>query len=86
MTDHDLPRAFCLVKVGKNAFFSAESGVIQAVGLHFVMCESQTFGRGFLMCWRVRNVYLKYMYMIVRGGRRWALVRCIGVMMMMILG
>lgn len=75
MTDHDLPRAFCLVKVGKNAFFSAESqDGSQAVGLHFVMCESQTVGRVFfLLCWRVRNVYLKYVYgmVIVRGGGRW---------------
>lgn len=41
MTDHDLPRAFCLVKCFLM-FLGVRS---QADGLHFVMCESQTFGR-----------------------------------------
>lgn len=46
MTDHDLPRAFCLVKCFD--VFSARNGVrSQADGLHFVICESPTFGRGF---------------------------------------
>lgn len=43
ITDHDLPRAFCLVNVPKMLFFLQS----QAVGLHFVMGESQRFGRGF---------------------------------------
>lgn len=55
-------------------FCFSESGVIQAVGLHFVMCESQTFGRVSFAVLEVKNGYLKYVYMIVivivgGGGR-----------------
>lgn len=88
ITDQDLPRAFCLVKVNKMLFFSAESqDGSQAVGLHFVMCERKTFGRISFAVLEGEECIFEVYVCDSESERRWALVRCIPrYVMMMILG